>query len=189
MRLIFPIVLAMAGAGAGLGAGIILRPGAEATGEQAAGSAEQLDGHDASRTELAWQDADPIVASTNDPLAAGTPDPHAPAVSDTEFTKLNNQFVVPVLRDGQVRSMVILSLSLETPVGRRERIFDREPRIRDTFLQVLFDHANAGGFDGDFTNGDRMDVLRGELRRSARQLLGPDVYDILVTDIARQDLG
>ena len=85
--------------------------------------------------------------------------------------------------------MVVLSLSLETPNGGREAVLTQEPRIRDTFLQVLFDHANIGGFDGEFTNGANMDVLRGELLRAGRKILGPEIVDVLVTDIARQDLG
>ena len=85
--------------------------------------------------------------------------------------------------------MVVMSLSLETPNGGRERVFAQEPRIRDTFLQVLFDHANIGGFDGEFTNGASMGVLRGELVRASKTILGPDIIDVLVTDVARQDLG
>ncbi len=60
--------------------------------------------------------------------------------------------------------------------------------MRDSFLQVLFDHANAGGFDGAFTEAGAMDQLRGALREVAQRDLGEElVKDVLILEIARQD--
>lgn len=104
-----------------------------------------------------------------------------------EYVKLNNQFVIPVLEDGQVAALVVVSLSLEVTVGSTETVFAREPKLRDVFLQVLFDHANAGGFRGSFTDGSNLVVLRQALKEVAMQVLGDMVTDILIVDIARQD--
>jgi hypothetical protein len=100
---------------------------------------------------------------------------------------MSNQFVVPVLKEGRISALVVLSLSLETAAGMRETVFAREPKLRDAFLQVLFDHANAGAFDGNFTASGRIDTLRRSLSEAARPILGAGVYDVLITDIARQD--
>jgi hypothetical protein len=113
---------------------------------------------------------------------------HGASSVTAEYVKLNNQFVVPVLNNGKVRSMVVISLTVEAPQGSREQIYAREPRIRDEFLQVMFDHANAGGFDGVFTTSANLDALRTALREAGTHMLGNIVRDILVTDIARQDL-
>jgi hypothetical protein len=83
---------------------------------------------------------------------------------------------------------VVLALSLELQTGHKDAIFQREPKLRDIFLQVLFDHANAGGFRGAFTNSNTMDVLRASLRQAGRQALGDILNDVLVTDIVRQDV-
>jgi flagellar protein FliL len=104
-----------------------------------------------------------------------------------EYVKLNNQFVVPVVEDGRVAAMVILSLSLEVTTGSTEAIFQREPKLRDVFLQVLFDHANAGGFKGSFTDGSNMVVLRRALLETAQATMGDIVKDVLIVDIVRQD--
>lgn len=187
MKLILPLLLALVGAGAGIGAGLYLQPAPEASAHAEASE----DGHaDAdSHGEPAAAHGDGHGSDSHADDSGHADDGHATDTGNTEFTKLNNQFVVPVLRDGRVKSMVVLSLSLETPIGKREVIYAKEPRIRDMFLQVLFDHANIGGFDGAFTSGDKMSVLRRELRNAGKQLLGEDIVDILVTDIARQDLG
>lgn len=104
-----------------------------------------------------------------------------------DYVKLNNQFVVPIVEDGRVVSMVVLSLSLEVAPGNSETIYSREPKIRDVFLQVLFDHANTGGFRGSFTDGSNMIVLRRALKEKAIGVMGDIVTDVLITEIARQD--
>jgi flagellar FliL protein len=115
--------------------------------------------------------------------------PEVPAEPEVppEYVKLNNQFVVPVMAGGKVISLVILSLSLEIEPGTSQEIYAREPKLRDLFLQVLFDHANAGGFQGSFTDGSNLVLLRKTLFEAAAGILGQSVKDVLISDIARQD--
>lgn len=105
----------------------------------------------------------------------------------SEFIKLNNQFVVPLMADDRVASMVVVSLSLETKPGISETVYAREPKLRDLFLRVLFDHANMGGFKGAFTQAHTLDLLRNALREVAQKEMGKDILDVLIVDIARQD--
>lgn len=104
-----------------------------------------------------------------------------------EYVKLNNQFVVPIVEGGQVVSLVALSLSLEVDAGNAEMVYSREPKLRDVFLQVLFDHANTGGFRGSFTDGSNLVLLRRALKEKAIGAVGDVVKDVLITEIARQD--
>jgi flagellar protein FliL len=104
-----------------------------------------------------------------------------------DYVKLNNQFVVPIVEGGRVASMVVLSLSLEVAAGNTETVYAREPKIRDVFLQVLFDHANTGGFRGSFTDGSNLILLRRALKEKAIGVIGDAVTDVLITEIARQD--
>ncbi|MCB1340497.1 MAG: flagellar basal body-associated FliL family protein [Pseudooceanicola sp.] len=108
-------------------------------------------------------------------------------VLPNDFVKLNNQFVVPLIHGDIVTSMVVLTLSLETKAGLSELVYAREPKLRDEFLRVLFDHANTGGFRGAFTQSGNLELLRTALRETAQKIIGPDVYDVLIVDIARQD--
>ena len=120
-----------------------------------------------------------------EPQSDETPEEAAP--QDREYVKLPNQFVVPVLQDGRVSAMVVMALSLEVSAGQSEAVFSREPKIRDAFLQVLFDHANSGGFRGSFTDGSNLILLRRSLHEAARETLGDIVSDVLITEIGRQD--
>lgn len=111
---------------------------------------------------------------------------HDPKTS--EYVKLENQFVVPVIEDGDVVSLVVLALSLETVPGMKEEIYKREPKLRDLFLQTLFDHSNLGGFSGSFTSAGNMRTLRMLLLEIAQEHVGDGVIEVLIQDIARQDI-
>ena len=118
-----------------------------------------------------------MIAEVTPPEDAAPPD----------YVKLNNQFIVPIIEGGRVASMVVLSLSLEVATGKSEDIYSREPKLRDAFLQVLFDHANTGGFRGSFTDGSNLVLLRKTLLEQAVKVVGPVITNVLITDIARQD--
>jgi flagellar protein FliL len=169
--LILPAFLGLAGLGAGVGAGLALKPKEEAAGHPAADSgARAEEGHEADE---GHSGGDEVHAEEDGP--------------GPEYVKLNNQFVVPVVQEGRVAAMVVLSLSLEVEAGSTETVYQREPKLRDVFLQVLFDHANVGGFSGSFTDGSNLVVLRTSLKEAAALVLGTSVKDVLITDIARQD--
>ena len=104
-----------------------------------------------------------------------------------EYVQLSNQFVVPVMTKGRVSAMVILSLSLEVKNGITPEAYSAEPKLRDMFLQVLFDHANSGGFSGSYTDSANLLLLRKALLEAAKAVLKENVTDVLIMDIVRQD--
>jgi hypothetical protein len=159
--LLIPIVALAAGLGIGAGGAILTKP--EPPAEPAPAEGAEGGGSEAA------------------------PAPPPPPDEVTEFAPIGNQFVVPVLREGRVRALVLVSITLEVAEGGSAQVFSIEPRLRDAFLQVLFDHANAGGFDDRFTQADRMSLLRQALGEAAGRMLGPILRDILIVDIVRQE--
>lgn len=176
LRLVLPVVLLLLGLAGGVGAGLFL------------GRTEP--DPVASETDGPQTDVPEAGAETTDTAGSVPPAPAESAAAgagQSEFVRLNNQFVVPIVQDGAVRSLVVMSLALEVELGQNSAVFDREPRLRDAFLQVLFAHANAGGFDGSFTQATAMDPLREALGEAAQRVLGPVARDVLIMDITRQD--
>ena len=161
LRKLFPLFLALVGFGVGGGAGLLLRPSP---------AVEDI-------TEGTPANGEQAKDISDERVEEGPP----------EYVKMNNQFVVPVVQSSRVVAMVVLSLSLEVAVGNTEAVYQREPKLRDVFLQVLFDHANTGGFGGSFTDGSNLVVLRNNLKEAAALVIGDVVSDVLITDIARQD--
>ncbi|MEM7596270.1 MAG: flagellar basal body-associated protein FliL [Pseudomonadota bacterium] len=174
--ILLPLILAFVGLAGGAGAGWFLKPKVEV--EDAKVEMPSQDQDDEGQADAASRAAPAEKIDEMD--AEGT--------SASEFVKLNNQFVVPVVSDGSVSSLVVMSLSLEVETGMREIVFQREPKLRDALLQVMFDHANVGGFDGAFTNAANLEVLRTGLTDTARKVVPGTVFGVLIVDLARQDL-
>jgi hypothetical protein len=197
MKILLPIVLALLGLGAGVGAGLAFRPPApdEAAAEAhpcapdahaaagEAGPGEPADGHaEATGAE------DACIAEADDPFDHAGKPAHDPDLHLT-YVPIEKPFIVPVFAKEKITAMVVLSLSVETDEKQSELVAAMQPRLRDRFLQVMFRHANSGGFDGSFTEGRRMDDLRSGLLSAAREVMADAfVGDVLITEIARQDV-
>lgn len=165
---LLPVILALIGVGGGIGAGLALKPeGSEMTMENPCGDVHHQ------------------VAAAEESHAEKEEEKDTKTL---EYVKLNNQFMVPIVTDEIIRAMVVMNLSVEVMAGQGEVVYSREPKLRDAFLQVLFDHANIGGFKGEFTNAKNLNTLRNALTEVAQSIAGKNVTGILITDIARQDV-
>ena len=167
MGKILPILLALIGLGGGVGAGLMLRPEPEVVEINPCGDLGADVLHAAAPPE-------------EEPVEEGAP--------SSDFVKMNNQFVVPVVSGGDVSALVVMSLNLEVRPGSTEEFYQREPRLRSEFLDVLFAHSNAGGFDGVFTDSAKLNSLHTALKEVAVKTMGSSVIDVLITDFVRQDI-
>lgn len=193
MKKLMPVLIALVGLGAGVGAGLALKPAPEPEEHAAAcppadGGGEHAapaDGHAAPADGQAADGA--CDAPAADPFAAEAD--HGPALEgEVAYLPMDKPFVVPIFKDDKVTAMVVVSLALETEAEAASKIEGLKPRLRDSFLKVMFRHANSGGFDGSFTGGRKMEDLKSALRAAAKEVLHEKpVGEVLITEIARQD--
>lgn len=165
MKKLLPIILLLVGIGGGVGAGLALRP----------------DPAPAETTAVAEGDDHAEKAEKKD-KEDGPP-------KGREYVKMVDQFVVPVVNDKSVSSLILVTLTLEAESGNSEKIFQAEPRIRGALLQAMFDHANLGGFNGAFTNSSRLDRLRETFLEVVQHTFGEEITDVLIVQITRQDIS
>ncbi len=166
LKKLLPIVLLLAGSGAGIGAGLFLRP-----------EGDSVEATEASAKQVEIEKAGSETSIDKD--EAGLP--------TSEYVKMNNQFVIPIVSENDVAALVVLSISIEVTAGQKDTVYQHEPKLRDSFLQELFNHANRGGFDGEFTSLTKMSDLRNALWEVATATLGDLVKDVLILELARQD--
>jgi flagellar protein FliL len=174
-KVLLPLLIALLGLGAGVGAGLALKPA----------PTEDADAHI----------AEPCPKDSEAPceLAEGMVEPMALAPKKPEgelaYVPIEKPFVVPVFQGEKVVAMVVVTLSVEVGADAAQTVETVLPRMRDSFLKVMFRHANSGGFDGSFTSGQPMQDLKSALVVAARAIL-PEapLGEILITDIARQDV-
>jgi hypothetical protein len=185
VKKLMPVLIALLGLGVGLGAGMALKPAPEPqelaaacpSGEAVADD-QAAGGHDAA--------AEPCADPAADPFAAALKE--KPLEGELAYVPMEKPFVVPIFKDEKVVAMVVVSLSVETEAEAAPKIEGLKPRLRDSFLKVMFRHANSGGFDGSFTGGRKMEDLKSALRSAAQEVLHEKpVGEVLITEIARQD--
>lgn len=177
-KIILPLLLLLIGTGSGVGAAFLLKPTPEHVPEAGA--------------EMASAAPCGPIDDSHSPAAEGGD--HAAnvepieAVAGSEFAALENQFIVPVMEQEKLIAMMAITLSVEVPLGETAKVYTVEPRLRDSLLQDMFQHSNIGGFSGNYTATDKMRILRQDLLRTTREILGEAALDVLVVDIKRQDV-
>lgn len=181
MKLIAPLALALAGLGAGVAAGVALKPAPpEAPAAACAPDAQEPDSHEPK----AHEPCEAPAEAAEGPGAKAESDDHAKAA----VVPLDKPLVAPVFAGDRVKAMVVASLAVALPEAEAAEVEAAAPRLRDAFLKVMFAHANSGGFDGAFTEGRKMEDLRAALLKAGRGVMGDQVSDVLITEIARQDM-
>lgn len=178
--LLIPVVLLIVGTGAGVGAGMFLapKPDPETAVEHAAEpDAKAEPEHKTHEVEITHKDN-----SGDDDHGD---DGHKDAIA---YIKMPNQFIVPVMEDGRMTAMIIMTVSMEAMESDEAYIQSHAPKIRDGFIQEMFKHAGLGWFSGDYTRSEPMSLLRKSLLAKAKSIVGDRVKGILILDIARQEV-
>ncbi len=193
MGKLIPIILILVGAGAGIGAGLMLRPAADTEMMDASADKDTMaamDGQSENNPD-ALEDGEyssESAGADDDSQDEYSDDNDKEGVASIEYVALRRQMIVPLVEGNRVGALIVLSLSIEAVGGNIELIYDREPKLRDEFLQVLFRHANTGGFDGMFTSGEAMSDLKSALNAAAQNVLGSVLHQVLITEILRQEI-
>ncbi|MEM7546946.1 MAG: flagellar basal body-associated FliL family protein [Pseudomonadota bacterium] len=163
----------------GAGAGFMLKPPVEMEMEEPSDDDAPAKAV-AEMNDLSAQGEPAQPQMVSPPLASGPP--------EVDYVKLDKQFVVPLVDENRVGGLMIITMALETEPGATDLVFAHEPKLRDEFLQVLFTHAQSGGFSGSFTDLKSMEDLRLALNATARSVLGDVFRSVLLTNMIRQDL-
>lgn len=182
LKKLIPVLAILIAVIGGLFGGEMLRPQPEDAAEHAVaegdGHGEPSSAETASRTVADDGKAAP---------AAGKAGDHGAAAATAAYFRFPSQFFVPVMHGDRLDGMMVLTLTVEMAADQEEAVFKQEFRLRDAFLRTLLIHANTGGFDGNYTIEPRMRRLRESLLKTADELTGGLVSDVLIEDIARQD--
>lgn len=106
-KLILPLILLLIGVGGGVGAGLMLMPPAD---DEMMTANPCGDGYEAPETFAA-------TILSEDPVP----------LDQREYARMNNQFVVPVVVNKRVASLIVMSLSIEVEIGGQNLFFRTSP--------------------------------------------------------------
>ena len=183
MKKLLPLLIALLGLGAGVGAGLALKPAPEAGGR-----GRRIARRRPTAEAAASERRRGLPGRRGRPLRPGRARGEEEARRSSPTSTMDKPFVVPVFAGEKVMAMVVVSLSVETDTEAAHTVEAVKPRLRDSFLKVMFRHANSGGFDGSFTTGRKMEDLKSALLEAAREVMAETpVEEVLITEIARQE--
>ncbi len=109
--------------------------------------------------------------------------------SESAYFKFSREFVVPMIQNERVSSLVILNINVESDAALSDKLFSQEPVIRDVIMTTLIEISGDGKTFQSMTSIENYETLR-SLILVALQKKFPDmgIKNILILDIARQDL-
>lgn len=117
------------------------------------------------------------------------PEKAAPAPSgDVIFYKFSREFVVPILKDGHVVSLVLLHINLEADASISDKLFSMEPKLRDNIMTTLVQLSNDGETFETITNVDSYESLRKMILMNLENVVAEGIYNVLILDMAKQNL-
>ena len=107
---------------------------------------------------------------------------------DSAYYKFSREFVVPIMRGGQVKSLVILHISLETDNATANNLFTEEPKLRDNIMTTLIELSNDGRTLEELTNVSNYETIRSMILMNLNEAISEKIKNVLIVDVAKQDL-
>ncbi|MGB0852666.1 MAG: flagellar basal body-associated protein FliL [Pikeienuella sp.] len=107
---------------------------------------------------------------------------------EAEYAKLDKHFVVPIIENETVAALVVVTMAIEVEQGTTDLVYLHEPKLRDEFLSVLFNHGRSGAFQNGFTEPQNLEDLRNSLNEASIHVIGEASRQVLLTSIIRQDM-
>jgi len=108
--------------------------------------------------------------------------------SDSAYYKFSREFVVPIMRGGQVESLVILHISLETDQSTSDDLFSEEPKLRDNIMTTLIELSNDGRTLIELTDLSNYETMRSMILMNLQTSISDRIKNVLIVDVAKQDL-
>lgn len=107
---------------------------------------------------------------------------------ETAYFKFSREFVVPIMRDDQVKSLVILHVTLETDESTADDLFSEEPKLRDNIMTTLIGLSNDGRTLEEPTNINNYETIRAMMLMNLRDSISDGIQNVLIVDMAKQNL-
>ncbi|MEP1142620.1 MAG: hypothetical protein ABJH52_02780 [Henriciella sp.] len=181
MKLVITSVVAIIFIALGSFAGVVLKSPSEAAAAHSDEDAEHKEeGHEGDHKD----------DHKADDKKHGKKDDHgkSSSSSDSAFYKFSREFVVPVMREGQVKSLVILHINLETDPAVSEKLFSEDPKLRDNIMTTLIGLSNDGRTLERPTDINNFETIRAMVLMNLRDSVSDGIKNVLIIDMAKQDL-
>ena len=108
-------------------------------------------------------------------------------VNEVSFYKFSREFVVPVIRDSKVDSLVILNIALEVDGETSQKLFALDPKLRDNIMSSLITLSNEPAVFDNMTQVENYERIRREVLENLSNVVPEGIENVLILDFAKQD--
>ena len=98
-------------------------------------------------------------------------------------------FIIPVIEEDALKALISLKIGMEVLPKDKSKLEHYKPKLRDLFLQIMFQHSHAGAFSGNYTESERLIALRRNLIQVVEGNLDIELKDLLIKDVAWQHVS
>ncbi|OZB16889.1 MAG: hypothetical protein B7X53_07855 [Hyphomonas sp. 34-62-18] len=111
------------------------------------------------------------------------------ASGGSTYFRFSREFVVPIIQNERVASLVILNINIEADAAASDKLFSQEPVLRDVVMTTLIEISGDGRTFQSMTSIENYETVRSLILGNLQKKF-PDmgIENILILDIARQDL-
>ncbi len=104
------------------------------------------------------------------------------------YFKFSREFIVPIIRQGRVDSLVILNLSLEADSSIGQKLFEMEPKLRDNIMTTLITLSNDGTTFESMTDVENYETIRSMVLMNLQSVVSTGIENVLIMDLAKQEI-
>lgn len=110
------------------------------------------------------------------------------AESEVYYFKFTREFVVPIIREGRVHSLIILNLNLEADGSIASNLQSMEPKLRDNIMTSLITLSNDGTTFESITSVENYELIRSTVMDNLQSVVASGINNVLIVDMAKQDI-
>lgn len=112
----------------------------------------------------------------------------ASATGGIVYYKFTREFVVPIIRNGRVQSLVILNLNIEADESISQKLFEMEPKLRDNIMTTLITLSNDGKTFESMTTVENYESIRSMVLMNLKTVVSTGINNVLIVDFAKQEV-
>ncbi len=112
----------------------------------------------------------------------------ASASDESMYYKFSREFVVPIMRRGEVESLVIIHIQIEADPKVSASLFRMDPKLRDNIMTSLIALSHETDALQNFAEVQNYETIRATLLRNLRDVVPDGLKNVLIVDIGRQNL-
>ena len=107
---------------------------------------------------------------------------------DVTYFKFSREFVIPLMGEDRVESLVILNINLEVDSNISGKLFSMEPKVRDNINTTLIELSSHGDTMRTLGNVESYETMRTMILMNLKNVLPEGVENVLIVDMGKQDL-